>query len=161
MNDPNKDIISLEAAIVYRQEMAAQGKRVVLTNGCFDLLHFGHLNYLLESAMLGDALIVGVNSDWSVKELKGPTRPINIEHHRAYALASLKFVCRTFIFRGPCFHNEITQIKPDLYTKAGDYTIDTLPVSERDALKATGTDVRFLPYLEGHSTTQTIEHVNR
>ena len=161
MTDPIQNILSLQAAIAYRQEMAAQGKRVVLTNGCFDLLHFGHLNYLHESAMLGDALIVGVNSDWSVKELKGPNRPINIEQHRAYALASLKAVCRTFIFQGPRFHNEIAKIKPDLYTKAGDYTIDSLPASEREALKAVGTDVRILPFLEGHSTTQTIEHINR
>jgi rfaE bifunctional protein nucleotidyltransferase chain/domain len=160
MTDPIQNVLSLEATIAYRQDMAAQGKRVVLTNGCFDLLHFGHFNYLRESAMLGDALIVGVNSDWSVKELKGPTRPINIEQHRAYALASLKAVCRTFIFQGPRFHNEIAQIKPDLYTKAGDYTIDTLPVSERDALKAAGTDVHFLQFLEGHSTTQTIEQIN-
>ena len=160
MTDPIQNILSLEAAIAYRQEMAAQGKRVVLTNGCFDLLHFGHLNYLRESAMLGDTLIVGVNSDWSVKELKGPTRPINIEQHRAYALVSLKAVCRTFIFRGPRFHNEIAQLKPDLYTKAGDYTIDTLPVSERDALKAAGTDIRFLTFVEGHSTTQTIEQID-
>jgi len=161
MNDPNKDIISLEAVICFREEIARLGKTVVLTNGCFDLLHYGHLHYLRASALLGNALIVGVNSDWSVKELKGPTRPINIEKHRAYALASLKAVCRTFIFRGPHFHNEIAQIKPDFYTKAGDYTIDTLPASERDALKAAGTDVQFLPFVEGHSTTQTIEDINR
>lgn len=161
MTDPLQHILSLESIIAYRQEMAEQGKRVVLTNGCFDLLHFGHLNYLKESAMLGDILIVGVNSDWSVSELKGPDRPINIELHRAYALASLKAVDRTFVFKGPRFEKEIQQIKPDLYTKAGDYSIETLPESERNALESVGVDIRILPFHDGHSTTRTIDAMRK
>jgi rfaE bifunctional protein nucleotidyltransferase chain/domain len=159
MTDPISNVLDLEATLAFREEMRAQGKRVVLTNGCFDLLHYGHLNYLRESALLGDILIVGVNSDWSVKELKGPDRPINIALHRAYALASLRCVDRTFIFEGPRFNDEIRQIKPDFYTKAGDYSVETLPASEREALDAAKAEIRILPFREGHSTTSTIERM--
>ena len=161
MTDPTQHILSIEDAIVYRNKMASLGKKVVLTNGCFDILHFGHLNYLHESALLGDILLVGVNSDWSVTELKGPERPINVELHRAYALSSLKAVTRTFIFKGPRFEKEIGLIKPDIYTKAGDYTVETLPSSERKALQEAGSEIKILPFQEGLSTTQTIERMRR
>lgn len=156
MSDPILNILDIGAILAFREEMRTQGKRVVMTNGCFDLLHYGHLNYLRESALLGDILIVGVNSDWSVKELKGPNRPINTEQHRAYALASLRCVDRTFIFEGPRFNGEILKIRPDCYTKAGDYSVETLPLSEREALDAAKADIRILPFREGHSTTSTI-----
>jgi rfaE bifunctional protein nucleotidyltransferase chain/domain len=161
MTDPTQHIISIEDAISYRNEMASRGKKVVLTNGCFDLLHFGHLHYLHESGLLGDVLIVGVNSDWSVTELKGPERPINTELHRAYALASLKAVSRTFIFKGPRFNQEIELIKPDVYTKAGDYSIETLPENERQALERAGANIQILPFQTGLSTTRTIEQMRR
>jgi rfaE bifunctional protein nucleotidyltransferase chain/domain len=131
---------------------------VVLTNGCFDLLHRGHLTYLQQSAELGDLLIVAVNSDASVRELKGEGRPLNPAEDRAFALASLRCVDATFIFPGPRLAAEITALKPDLYTKAGDYTLATIDPSERDALLAAGVDIRFLPFVPGHSTTA---HVNR
>jgi len=102
-----------------------------------------------------------VNSDWSVKELKGPDRPINIELHRAYALSSLKSVTRTFVFEGPRFDEEISVIQPDFYTKAGDYSIENLPSCEREALEGAGVEIRILPFHQGHSTTRTIEQMNR
>ena len=136
-----------------RAAAAAAGQRVVLTNGCFDLLHRGHLTYLQQSAALGDVLIVAVNSDASVRQLKGEGRPLNNEQDRAFALANLRSVDATFIFAGPRLADEIAALKPDIYTKAGDYSIDTLEPSERAALLAAGVDIRFLPFVAGHSTT--------
>lgn len=156
--DPHTRIFSFEDLLIFRQQAAGLGQRVVLTNGCFDLLHYGHLTYLQQSAALGDLLIVALNSDASVRQLKGQDRPLNPEHDRAYALASLRCVDATFIFPGPRLAVEITALKPDVYTKAGDYSLDSLDPSERDALLAAAVDIRFLPFVAGHSTTS---HIRR
>lgn len=137
--------------------MHGQGKRVVLTNGVFDLLHRGHLEYLAASAAMGDALLVAVNSDASVRILKGAGRPLNREADRAYAVASLRVVDAAFIFEGPRLAGEIRRLKPDVYTKAGDYTLETLDATERAALEDVGAEIRFMPFLEGRSTTDLIE----
>lgn len=138
---------------------AAVGKRLVLTNGCFDILHRGHLEYLKQSAALGDLLIVAVNSDASVRQLKGEGRPIHCEQDRAFALSCLRFVDFTFIFEGPRLAEEIRELRPNVYTKAGDYTLETLDRSEYRALVECETDIRFLPFVEGHSTTSIVSRL--
>lgn len=157
--DPHTRIFSLTDLLALRQQAAAMGQRVVLTNGCFDLLHRGHLTYLQQSAALGDLLIVAVNSDASVRQLKGDDRPLNCEQDRAYALASLRCVDATFIFLGPRLAGEISALHPDLYTKAGDYSLETIDTSERAALLAAGVEIRFLPFVAGHSTTAHLERL--
>jgi rfaE bifunctional protein nucleotidyltransferase chain/domain len=155
--DPATRIFDIDALAAFRAEAAALGKRVVLTNGCFDLLHCGHASYLAQSAALGDVLIVAVNSDASVRELKGPQRPVNAEADRAYLLAALRCVDAVFIFPGPRLDAEIRRLRPDIYTKAGDYTPDTLDPGERAALDATGAEIHILPFVAGHSTTSLID----
>ena len=159
MTDPDHRIFTMAKLLAWRHQAAADGRRVVLTNGCFDLLHRGHLTYLQQSAALGDLLVVAVNSDASVRELKGADRPLNHELDRAYALACLRSVDATFIFRGPRLAAEIAAIQPDIYTKAGDYTIETIDASERAALLAGGVEIRFLPFVQGHSTTSHIQRL--
>lgn len=159
--DPATLILDFDALLGYREEAAKEGRRVVLTNGCFDLLHRGHAEYLRESASLGDVLIVAVNSDTSVRDLKGPHRPLNSEGDRAYLLASLRCVDAVFIFPGPRLDSEIRRLRPDIYTKAGDYTPETLDAGERAALLETGAEIRILPFLDGRSTTSLIHRATR
>ncbi|MCX6958339.1 MAG: D-glycero-beta-D-manno-heptose 1-phosphate adenylyltransferase [Verrucomicrobiae bacterium] len=137
----------------YRQE----GRRLVLTNGCFDLLHTGHVRYLEQARALGDALIVAVNSDRSVQELKGPTRPLNSEQDRAEVLAALRCVDHVTIFDELRVTEVIQKLKPAIYAKGGDYTIDTLDASERESLSACGAEIKILPLVEGRSTTSLIK----
>lgn len=157
--DPEKLVMSLDEVVELREKAAAEGKRFVLTNGCFDLLHRGHLSYLQQSANLGDVFCIAVNSDESVRELKGPDRPLNNEDDRAFALASMRCVDAVFVFKGPRLAGEISRLKPDIYTKAGDYTIDSLEPTEKAALLDSGTDIRFLSFVEGRSTTSLIERM--
>ena len=153
---PAPQVLDLSAAVAWREAARAAGKRVVLTNGVFDLLHRGHIEYLHRSAALGDLLVVAINSDESVRALKGPSRPLNAEADRAYAIASLRCVAASFVFAGPRLAAEIRALRPDVYTKAGDYTIETLDASEREALLAVGADSRIMPFVAGHSTTNLI-----
>lgn len=157
--DPASRVLDFESALKLRREAA--GRRVVLTNGCFDLLHRGHISYLQESAALGDLLIVAVNSDASVRELKGPDRPLHSEQDRAYALAALRCVDAVFVFPGPRLDAEIAALRPDHYTKAGDYTVETLDPGERAALEASGTIIHLLPFVAGHSTTSLIQRASQ
>jgi rfaE bifunctional protein nucleotidyltransferase chain/domain len=155
--DSSSRVLDLDGVLALRAEAASQGRSVVLTNGCFDLLHRGHITYLQESSNIGDLLIVAINSDKSVRELKGAGRPLNSEKDRAFAIASLRCVDATFVFRGPRLDAEIAAIRPDHYTKAGDYTFDTLDAGERDALLAVGTKIHLLSFVDGHSTTSLIQ----
>lgn len=157
--DPQLQVMNLDEVVALREKTAAEGKRFVLTNGCFDLLHRGHLSYLQQSANLGDVFCIAVNSDESVRELKGPDRPLNSEDDRAFALASMRCVDAVFVFQGPRLSGEISRLKPDIYTKAGDYTIDSLEPTEKAALLGIGTDIRFLSFVEGRSTTSLIERM--
>ena len=159
--DPATFVHSLQELIAWRSKASQEGKRMVLTNGCFDLLHRGHISYLHQSAQLGDLLVVAVNSDDSVRELKGPGRPIHSELDRAYAIASLRCVDAAFVFRGPRLDHEIIALKPDIYTKAGDYTLDTLDPSERAALESVGSQICLMPFIQGHSTTNLIERASQ
>lgn len=154
---PEERVLTLSQMIDFRRQVAAGGKRFVLTNGVFDLLHRGHLEYLNKSAQLGDVLVVAVNSDESVRQLKGPSRPLNNEQDRAFALANLRCVGAAFVFRGPRLAEEIRALRPDVYTKAGDYTIETLDAGEREALLEVGAQINIMPFVAGRSTTALIE----
>jgi rfaE bifunctional protein nucleotidyltransferase chain/domain len=140
-----------------RARLDAAGERLVFTNGCFDLLHVGHVRYLQAARELGNALVVAVNGDTSVTALKGPGRPINPENERAEVLAAL--VCVDFV---TIFHSErvtelINVIRPHIYVKGGDYTVESLNQQEVAALQRVGSDIRILPLVPGKSTTATIE----
>jgi len=141
--------------IRYRKEH----RRLVLTNGCFDLLHTGHVRYLQQARALGDALIVAVNSDRSVRKLKGPTRPLNSEQDRAEVLAALRCVDYVTIFDEMRVTEVIKKLQPAIYAKGGDYTIETLDASEREALRACGAEVKILPLVRGRSTTSLMKRM--
>lgn len=151
---------TLNNAVILREQARQQGQKVVLTNGCFDLLHTGHLAFLHDAAQRGDALWIAINTDASVRQLKGPTRPVLNADERAYALAALACVTGVFSFGTSRLNNEILAFKPDVYVKAGDYTLDSLDPSEREALQKVGTKIEFLPFLEGYSTTQLIQRID-
>jgi rfaE bifunctional protein nucleotidyltransferase chain/domain len=159
VNLDNPKLFSLEGAVARREALRAAGQRVVLTNGVFDLLHTGHLFYLQQARALGDALFIALNADASVRALKGPTRPVQSEEQRAYALAALACVDAVFIFRTPRLDAEIRSLRPDVYTKAGDYTLEKLDAGERTALQSVGADIRFMPFLPGFSTTNLIAKI--
>ena len=150
---------SLEAAVVAREKLRAAGKRVVLTNGVFDLLHTGHLYYLEKARSFGDALFIVLNGDASVRQLKGPLRPVQTEEHRAYALAATWFVDGVVVFQNKRLTAEILALKPDVYCKAGDYTLEKLDPDERRALEQVGAEIKFLPFLPGFSTTSLIARI--
>lgn len=155
----NPKLRNLEHTVTQRQKLRAAGRRVVLTNGVFDLLHTGHLYYLKKARELGDALIVALNGDASVRALKGPTRPVQTQEERAYALAALACVDGIVIFDAPRLTAEIRALRPDVYCKAGDYTLEKLDPGERGALEEAGAEIKFLPFLEGFSTTKLIAKI--
>jgi rfaE bifunctional protein nucleotidyltransferase chain/domain len=134
-----------------------EGRRLVLTNGCFDILHTGHVRYLEEARRCGDALIVAVNSDSSVRELKGTTRPVNGELDRAEVLSALRCVDHVTIFTGKRVTDVIRTLRPSVYAKGGDYTPDTLDPGEKGALDEVGVEIRILQLVPGHSTTSILE----
>ena len=155
----NPKLVSLDAAVARRTELRAAGKKVVLTNGVFDLLHTGHLYYLQQARAQGDALFIALNADASVRALKGPLRPIQAEAQRAYALAALACIDTVFIFRTPRLDAEIRALAPDVYCKAGDYTLAKLDPGERAALESVGARIEFMPFLPGFSTTALIARI--
>ena len=155
----NPKLMDLPAALAWREACRRDGQRVVLTNGVFDLLHTGHLYDLRQARRLGDALIVALNADASVRVLKGPARPVQNEEQRAYALGALECVDAVVIFREPRLTAEIRALQPDMYCKAGDYTLEKLNPEERAALEAVGARIEFLPFLAGFSTTNLIARI--
>lgn len=155
----------LEGAVHRRNELRKEGVTVVLTNGVFDLLHRGHI-YSLWSAVeyartLSPkvALFIAVNGDESVRALKGPTRPVQPWDDRAYALAALEFVDMVFVFNTPRLDKEIRALQPDIYVKAGDYTLEKLNPDERQALEDVKAKIEFMPFLKGYSTTELIKKI--
>jgi rfaE bifunctional protein nucleotidyltransferase chain/domain len=135
----------------------AEGKKIVFTNGCFDLLHAGHIAYLSEAADLGDKLVVGLNSDQSVQCIKGPERPINNEKTRSALLASMFFTDAIVLFSEDTPLELITAILPDVLVKGGDYSMDTI-VGAKETL-ANGGKVEVLSFLPGYSSTAIIEKI--
>jgi rfaE bifunctional protein nucleotidyltransferase chain/domain len=155
----NPKLLPLVAAVARRAQWRTAGQKVVMTNGVFDLLHTGHIYYLQKARMLGDAMIVALNSDTSVRRLKGPLRPVQHEEERAYALAALTCVDAIVIFNELRLTAEIRTLRPDVYVKACDYTVATLDPGERAALEEAGASIEFMPYLSGFSTTQLIAKI--
>lgn len=155
----NPKLLTLAAAVAKRRELKTNGRRVVLTNGVFDLLHTGHLYYLRQAAALGDHLFIALNGDAGVRALKGPNRPVQTEIERAYALGALEFVSAIVIFHQPRLTAEIRALQPDVYCKAGDYTLEKLDPGERAALAEVGARIEFMPFLPGFSTTNLIAKI--
>ncbi len=158
----NPRLLSLAKAVAARRRLSTAGGRLVLTNGVFDLLHPGHTSYLEAARRLAGPkgmLFVALNSDASVRALKGPNRPVLGERDRAYTLAQLRSVDAVVVFRGKRLAREIAALRPDVYCKAGDYTLETLDPSERAALEAAGARIVFMPFLKGFSTTRLIERI--
>lgn len=154
MSDKLKSVEDLAAA---REQAARENRRLVFTNGCFDLLHVGHVRYLQAARELGDALVVAINGDASVRRLKGPGRPVNREADRAEVLAALESVDFVMIFQGERVSDLVRAIRPHIYVKGGDYTIDSLNREEVAALREVGADIRILPLIPGQSTTAMIQ----
>ncbi|MDR1433046.1 MAG: adenylyltransferase/cytidyltransferase family protein [Puniceicoccales bacterium] len=154
-------LFEFREACARRESLRASGKRVVLTNGCFDLLHAGHVFSLKSAEKLGDSLWVAINSDASVGALKGNGRPIFNEKMRAYVLSALEVVSGIFVFGGKRLTSEILAFKPDVYAKSGDYSMEKLDSGERDALQSAGVEIHFVPFLDGFSTTSMVERIKR
>ena len=131
------------------------GKTVVCTNGCFDILHVGHVRYLEKTKSFADCSIVLLNSDKSVRSIKGPSRPVNNENDRAEILSALRCVDYVVLFDEDSPRNLLDVIKPDVYTKGADYSMETLP--EADIMRKNGTKVELIEFVEGKSTTNTIQ----
>ena len=129
------------------------------TNGCFDILHVGHVRYLQKTKQLADFSVVMLNSDKSVKLIKGDSRPINNENDRAEILSALSCVDYVVLFEERSPANLLEKIKPDIYTKGADYTLETLP--ERDIVERCGIKVEFIDFVKGKSTTNIIEKINK
>lgn len=136
-----------------------KGKRIVFTNGCFDILHLGHVEYLAKAKEKGDILVVGLNTDKSVKKIKGENRPFNPEKARAIVLASLEVVDFVILFEEETPYGLIKEISPDILVKGGDYSIDSIVGA--DIVLRKGGSVEAIPLVEGYSTTRILENQNR
>lgn len=139
--------------------LRAAGQRIVFTNGCFDILHAGHVRYLAEARALGDCLVLGLNTDASVRCLKGESRPVNTELDRAAVAGALAAVDYVVLFDEPTAEALIEKVRPAVYAKGGDYTRETLP--EAKIVEKYGGEVHFIDLVPGRSTTKIIEKINR
>ena len=155
----NAKIVDLEELSDRSEKLRAAGKKLVATNGCFDLLHVGHVHYLQSARALGDFLAVGLNSDRSVRELKGSGRPIMTESDRAEVLAALGCVDLVTIFPEMRATQFLAAASPAIYVKGGDYSSETLNEDERAALKQIGAEIRLIPFETGHSTSRLIGQI--
>jgi rfaE bifunctional protein nucleotidyltransferase chain/domain len=152
-------IVTLDELARAAKQLRTAGKKLVATNGCFDLLHVGHIRYLQAARALGDALAVGLNGDRSVCELKGPGRPINNEKDRAELLAALESVDFVSIFPEMRATRFLEMVAPSVYVKGGDYRADTLDAAEYAILKKLGAEIRFIPFEPGYSTSRLLEQL--
>ena len=150
-------IITADRAAAIAEELRQKGKRLVFTNGCFDLLHVGHVRYLAAARAQGDALMVAINGDESVRALKGNGRPLNGEAERAELIAALEGVDHVVIFPEVRATALLEKVRPAIYVKGGDYTAATLDRDERAALERAGTEIRILPFESGYSTSGLLE----
>jgi D-beta-D-heptose 7-phosphate kinase/D-beta-D-heptose 1-phosphate adenosyltransferase len=151
-----KDDVSLSLLIDRYKEL---GKKIVFTNGCFDILHSGHVKYLKQAKELGDVLIIGLNSDSSIRGLKGPDRPVNSVSDRLQVLSALSSIDHVIIFEDDTPINLIKKVKPDMFVKGGDYTKDTLP--EVPAIEGMGGEVKIIPLVPGRSTTKILKRFEK
>lgn len=154
-------IVSAEELAAISKEMRATGKKLVATNGCFDLLHVGHVRYLKAARELGDALVVGINGDASVRALKGSDRPLNEERNRAEIIAALDSVDHVTIFPEERASHFLETARPAIYVKGGDYQNETLNAEERVVLEKIAAEIRILPFEAGYSTTALIKRLQK
>ena len=150
-------MMEMEELAARAAKLRAAGKKIVFTNGCFDLLHVGHVRYLRAARKLGDVLAVGINGDDSVRELKGPNRPINHARDRAEVLAALECVDLVTIFPEVRATHLLEMVRPAIYAKGGDYTPASLHAEERAVLEEIGTEIRIIPFEAGYSTSLILE----
>ena len=161
MLNPEIKIMSLKKASAWRTKLQRSGKKLVITNGCFDLLHRGHAEYLAKSRQCGDALLIAINSDESVRAIKGESRPIVCEDDRAYLLSSLIYVDAVVIFNTPRCTGLFLALKPDIYVKGGDYNIDNIDKEEKEELLSVGAKIKFIKFIPGLSTTEILKKIAR
>ena len=152
-------LLSLDEALAHAAKLRAAGLRVVMTNGCFDLLHPGHIVHLQQAADLGHALFIALNSDASVRALKGPERPLYDQTQRALALSALACVEAVVVFEETSPLTIMEQLRPEVYVKGGDYTLDTINQEERHLLESFGAEIHILPQVEDFSTTNVIRRI--
>jgi len=152
-------ILTPEKMLGERERLRAAGKRLVFTNGVFDLLHVGHVRYLAQARALGDALVVALNSDRAVRELKGPNRPVFEEAERAEIIAAIRHVDYVTIFDDVSPRRLIAALLPDVLVKGGDYQLDE--IHGREEVEAAGGKVISLPFVNGASTTALIERMKK
>jgi rfaE bifunctional protein nucleotidyltransferase chain/domain len=153
------DILDLETAASLARVLQADGRRIVFTNGCFDLLHVGHVDLLARARMLGDCLFVGLNGDESVRLLKGPGRPVVAEQDRAAVLASMRAVDVVVVFPELTAERLVAAIRPDIYVKGGDWDTGQKVAPEAAVVASYGGRVVYLPYQAGRSTTQLLAQI--
>lgn len=143
----------------WRETLRKAGRKLVVTNGCFDLLHLGHVTYLENARKLGDALLVGLNADESVSKIKGNGRPVNSQEDRALVLAALESIDGVCIFTEPTATRFLAHSQPDIYVKGGDYTVETLNQDERRTVEKGGGRIAIIPFVPGKSTTATLAKI--
>ena len=154
-------ILSLDALPAWRNDLRANGKKLVATNGCFDILHIGHVTYLEAAGQQGDVLLVGLNSDVSVRQLKGDARPVNSETDRAAVLAALESVDAVCIFPELRAVRFLSIAQPDIYVKGGDFSVEELPKEERDVVAGFGGKIVTIGFVPDKSTTALLEKIAR
>ena len=145
----------------WRKKIRVGGKKLVVTNGVFDILHLGHVSYLETARHFGDALLIGVNGDAAVRELKGKGRPVNSEGDRAAVLAALESVTAVCVIPEKTMTQFLAAAQPDIYVKGGDYTLETLNQDERRAVEAADGKIKIIPFVPGKSTTALLEKISR
>jgi len=152
-------IIEIKELLYEIAQLKNEGKKIVFTNGCFDIIHTGHVHYLSEAKLLGDILIIGMNTDSSVSRLKGSDRPLNNQEDRALILDSLKPVDFVILFDEDTPFNLINSIKPDILVKGGDYKIEN--IIGADVVQKNGGEVKTIPFVTGKSTTLLLEKIRK
>ena len=158
---PEQKIMTLAEAVEWRRVLKDSGRQLVVTNGCFDLMHRGHVEYLARAREVGDSLLVAINSDASISAIKGPGRPVVPEDDRAYTVASLEAVDAVVVFSTPKALGLIRQLTPNVYVKGGDYTVETIDQEERVLLDDIGARIVFVTLVSGFSTTEIIRTVRK
>jgi rfaE bifunctional protein nucleotidyltransferase chain/domain len=158
--DFREKLVAWSTLAEWRAGTRKRGLKLVVTNGCFDLLHLGHVTYLQNARNRGDALLVGVNGDEAVRQLKGPGRPLNEEHDRAAVIAALQSVDAVCIFADRTATAFLSVAQPDIYVKGGDYTLETINQEERRVVENSGGKIVLIPFVPGKSTTGLLEKLS-
>ncbi len=159
--NPKDKIVKIKNAVQWRENLLKNNKKLVVTNGCFDILHRGHSEYLYQARIEGNALLILLNSDTSINKLKGNERPIIDEYSRAYMLASFSFVDKVVLFSDVNCNKELEDIQPDIYIKGGDYTLENMNIEEKNILQNINCNIKFIPFIKGFSTTNIINKLKK